>query len=242
MSERDRLFARGDGSPGSFVFDDRVARVFPDMIARSVPGYSVVVHQTGLLARRYARDHSRIYDLGCSLGATTLAMRNAVDACGVRIVAVDSSAAMVRGCRERLADDGDGLPVEVAQADIRQVPIEEASFVALNFTLQFIEPSERLPLLARIHSSLCGDGALVLSEKIRFEDPGEHRLQTAWHHDFKRAMGYSELEIASKRTALENVLRPDTDAEHRARLTQAGFREVHQWFQCFGFCSYLAIP
>lgn len=241
MSDRDHLFAGGaEAAAGSFAFDERVVRVFPDMIARSVPGYALVVPMTGMLARRYARAGTRVYDLGCSLGATTLAMRAAVATPGVRIVAVDNAPAMVRRLRERLDAEGAGPPVDVVEADIRDLPFEAASFVVLNFTLQFIEPEERLQLLARIHAALCDGGALVLSEKIRFADEGEQARQTAWHHDFKRAKGYSELEIAGKRAALENVLRPDTEAEHRERLLQAGFRDAGRWFQCFSFCSYIA--
>jgi tRNA (cmo5U34)-methyltransferase len=238
--ERDELFAGGVEAAGSFVFDERVAQVFPDMISRSVPGYALVVAMTGLLARRYARPHTRLYDLGCSLGATTLAICSAVTAPGVRIVAVDNSPAMVRHCRERLDAAGDGLPVEVVEADIRDVPVDDASFVALNFTLQFVDPAERLPLLARIRAGLCEGGALVLSEKICFEDQAEQIDQTDWHLDFKRAKGYSELEIAGKRAALENVLRPDTEAQLTTRLAQSGFRSVRRWFQCLGFCSYVA--
>ena len=80
MSERDRLFETTITEPGEFVFDERVVRVFPDMINRSVPGYATVVSMTAMLARRYAQPNTRIYDLGCSLGAVTLAMRAAVRA------------------------------------------------------------------------------------------------------------------------------------------------------------------
>ena len=84
-------------------------------------------------------------------------------------------------------------------------------------------------------------GVLLLSEKIRFEDPAEETLQTDWHHAFKRARGYSDLEIARKREALENVLRPETLATHRRRLEQAGFTRVYRWFQGFNFVSLVAL-
>ena len=78
--DRDKLYSDGGEAAGSFVFDERVVRVFPDMIARSVPGYALVVPMTGMLARRYAQENTTLYDLGCSLGASTLAMRAAVRA------------------------------------------------------------------------------------------------------------------------------------------------------------------
>ena len=61
------------------------------------------------------------------------------------------------------------------------------------------------------------------------------------HHDFKRANGYSELEISQKRSALENVMLPDTIEEHQQRFRQAGFSSSVVWFQCFNFCSMVAI-
>ena len=53
--KRDNLYAQSLGDPGLFRFDESVVNVFPDMIKRSVPGYTTIVAMTGLLARRYAR-------------------------------------------------------------------------------------------------------------------------------------------------------------------------------------------
>lgn len=69
---KDRIFAE-KMLPGDFVFDDKVASVFEDMINRSVPGYSTIIAMIGVLAERYCQEQSRIYDLGCSLGGATLA-------------------------------------------------------------------------------------------------------------------------------------------------------------------------
>jgi len=114
--------------------------------------------------------------------------------------------------------------------------------VALNFTLQFIAPEKRLGLLRKIHSTLHPKGALLLSEKIRFESQEEQVLLNDLHIAFKRANGYSEMEIAQKRSALENVMMIDSIEAHRARLKEAGFSSVIPWFQCFNFASFIALP
>jgi tRNA (cmo5U34)-methyltransferase len=242
MSVKDRLFESPAGAVQDFVFDERVVRVFPDMINRSVPGYGLVVPMIGLLARRYARDHSTLYDLGCSLGGAALAMSQAVRAGDCRIVAVDNSPAMIAGLRERLAAAGSSpaVPIDAVCADLEKTASDNASVVVLNFTLQFVSPGERPRLLRRIANGLLPGGILVLSEKIRFESEQEQALQTEWHHDFKRAQGYSELEIARKRDALENVMKPDSLARHSERLLQAGFNGVYPWFQAFNFISLVA--
>lgn len=243
---RDTLFGQPLEQVPDFIFNEDVVRVFPDMIKRSVPGYPAIVENSGVLAARFAQANSLIYDLGCSLGAVTQAMRRHVRVEGCRIVAVDNSSAMVKRCREYLAAQDamhqELLPAEVVDADIVQLELQPCSVVALNFTLQFIPPAQRLELLARIRQSLLPGGALILSEKLRFADEQEHELLNDLHLAFKRANGYSELEIAQKRRAIEKVMLPDSLDEHRQRLQDAGFRRVHLWFQCINFASLIALP
>ncbi len=242
----DRIFNTPLAQVPDFVFNEDVVRVFPDMIKRSVPGYPTIVENTGVLAAQFAQPHSTLYDLGCSLGAVTQAMRRHVSHSGCKVIAVDNSAAMVERCREHLnAQDAmfqELLPVSVIEADILQLEFEPTSLVALNFTLQFIAPEQRLELLRTIHSALLPGGALILSEKLRFNDPEEHELLNDLHLDFKRANGYSDLEIAQKRRAIEKIMLPDSLEEHRERLAKAGFSKVVVWFQCLNFASLIALP
>ena len=238
--EQDNLFASSRAVTTGFRFDDQVVKVFPDMIARSVPGYELVVPMIGMLARRYAQPDTRIYDLGCSLGAASLAMSLAVRASGTEIVAVDNSAAMVKRCRQNLTETGACVPIKVHLQNMLDTQISNASVVVLNFTLQFLDREQRQTLIDRISAGMCTGGALIISEKICFEDKEEQEDQTIWHHDFKRAQGYSELEIAQKRDALEDVLRPETESAHFKRLQEAGLSRSRRWFQCFSFASYIA--
>jgi len=242
----DRLFAQPLTEVPDFTFNEDVARVFPDMIKRSVPGYPTIVENIGVLAAQFAQPGSRLYDLGCSLGAVSQALRRHVKSEGCRVIAVDNSPAMIERCREYLhAQDAmfqELLPVELVEADILAIELEPASLVALNFTLQFIPPEQRPDLLARIRRALLPGGALILSEKLHFADAGEQELLDELHLAFKRANGYSELEIAQKRSAIERVMLPDSLEEHRRRLQAAGFRKVVPWFQCLNFASLIALP
>lgn len=241
VSDRqDRLFAKNRAATTGFQFDEKVVRVFPDMISRSVPGYELVIPMIGMLARRYAQPGSNIYDLGCSLGASSLAMALAVQAENTEIIAVDNSEAMVTKCRQHVSDSDTVIPVKVRLENILDTHIENASVVVLNFTLQFLDRGQRAGLVNRIAAGMRPDGALILSEKICFEGESEQQDQTAWHHDFKRTQGYSELEIAQKRNALEDILQPDTEARHFERFEQAGLTNPRRWFQCFSFASYIA--
>ncbi|KAB0672753.1 carboxy-S-adenosyl-L-methionine synthase CmoA [Aeromonas veronii] len=241
MHTKDQIFAAPIARLGDFCFDEQVVDVFPDMIQRSVPGYSNIISAIGMMAARYAQPESRLYDLGCSLGAATQAMRRHVSQPGCRITAVDLSHPMIERARAHLSAFKSEVPVELVEADICDIEIENASVVVLNFTLQFVEPEKRAALIQRIHDGLRPGGILILSEKFRFEDEPVNELLIDLHLDFKRANGYSELEISQKRTALENVMRTDSLPVHQARLRDAGFVHQDLWFQCFNFGSMIAI-
>jgi tRNA (cmo5U34)-methyltransferase len=239
--QKDSIYAQPKQLVADFTFDETVAAVFPDMIKRSVPAYPQMVAYTALWAERYAQPKTNLYDLGCSLGATSFAMRGRVGEANCRIVGVDNSADMLARARQILASEPDGIPVDLVEADIRDVAIENASVVVLNFTLQFIDPAERTTLLEKICRGLLPNGILVLSEKVVFADPAYNQRIIDLHHDFKRANGYSDLEIAQKRTAIMDVLVPETLEAHTGRLLGVGFQSAETWFQAFNFASIIAI-
>ena len=83
-------------------------------------------------------------------------------------------------------------------------------------------------------------GVLVLSEKLVF-DQKEQQILEPLQLDFKRANGYSELEISQKRDAIANVMIPETLQIHQQRLKNAGFSQSVLWIQHFNFASILAI-
>jgi tRNA (cmo5U34)-methyltransferase len=238
-TESDDLFDRPDAPIRPFEFDADVARVFPDMVRRSVPGYAELVGISGLIARRVARPGTRCYDLGCSLGAVTRAILRQVPE-DVRVIAVDNAPAMIDGLRTRLGDAPGCGRVETRCADVLAVPIEQASLVVLNLTLQFIPRDDRLALLEGIRTGLVPGGALILAEKIQVPNDRGGVLLTELHEDFKRANGYSELAISRKRAALDRVLVPDSVEAHEQRLVAAGFAGHVRWFQNLNFVAWVA--
>ena len=241
-NDEDNLFERPFAGVGDFRFDEKVSEVFPDMIRRSVPGYGHVIGLSGLIAKRYAVPNTVIYDLGCSLGATTIVIANELTTPGCRIVAVDNSEAMLNRAR---ATNNDRLvspqPIEWLCRDITDMSFEACSIVVLNFTLQFIAIEKREELLTNIKNSLVPGGLVILAEKVLHHDTKSQQSLTDLHHDFKRANGYSELEIARKREAIENVLVPETPSAHNARLIRAGFSEITEFFHCINFKAWMAV-
>lgn len=240
----DKIFENKDEQQ-PFRFNDEVANVFPDMLQRSIPGYTATIEAIGSLAARYVTDNTQCYDLGCSLGAASIAMRQGIRGEGCRIVAVDIAAAMTDRCRQIVAEDdrnsGSATPIEVREDDVRNVEIQNASMIVLNYTLQFLAMADRDALLRNIYGGLNDGGLLVLSEKVVDEDEHVEELLVDLHHEHKRRNDYSALEVSRKRAALENVLIPETVTAHKERLAAAGFSSSAVWLRYFNFVSIVAI-
>lgn len=224
-----------------FKFDQKVAAVFPDMIKRSVPGYKDIIHIIQKLAERYIQKNSNAYDLGCSLGAASLAMSYGNQNSGVNIIGVDNSEAMIERCASNIQGFKHQTPIKLIQSDIQQVEILNASMVVLNYTLQFIPQSMRESVLRNIYQGMRPKGVLILSEKVIFDDPTTNHLMIDLHHQFKRENGYSDLEISQKRNALETVLVPESMSNHINRLKEIGFSHVCSLQQQLNFVSFIAI-
>ena len=235
---RDNLFNK-HSDIADFRFDQDVVKVFDDMVRRSVPGYDSMIQMIGLIARMYGQDDTNYYDLGSSTGAITLSIALNNKSKNNQFFAIDNSKEMVEQCEKNLHNKVDNL--QAICDDINQVKINSASIVVLNLTLQFIDVNLRSNLIKKIYDGLESGGILIISEKIHFDDAVTQNQITKLHMDFKKENGYSELEIANKRQAIENVLITETKEQHLNRLRDCGFVETSCFFQCLNFVSFLSV-
>ena len=240
-SNKDRLYASKQGKIDKFVFDQNVAGVFQDMIERSVPGYTALNQLLPIVADQFIQENSNVYDLGCSLGEASISIANSTASKNIIIYAVDNSPAMITNLENRLKELKLDIPIEVQHQDVTKVEIKKGSFVILNYTLQFIDRSKRDSLINNIYTNLMDKGALLISEKICYEDQQEEQIMQQLHENYKRQNDYSEMEISQKREALEDVLVRDTHDQHMERLANAGFSKVSVLTKYLNFVSYLAI-
>jgi tRNA (cmo5U34)-methyltransferase len=111
----------------------------------------------------------------------------------------------------------------------------------MNYTLQFLPPRRRAAMLKKIYQGLRPGGGLILIEKVRGESDGLNDLFVEQYHAYKQSQGYSKLEIAKKREALEKVLIPLKPGKNRDLLVAAGFRQVDIFFKWFNFAGFVAI-
>jgi tRNA (cmo5U34)-methyltransferase len=239
-NKKDTVYSKPQDKVDEFRFDGQVADVFENMIQRSVPGYRLLLEMIGMLTDKYAQPSTNCYDLGCSLGASTLKIRQNLPA-DCTVIGIDNSEAMVNRARQNMLRDHSQAVVNIRLEDLEESSIENASIVVMNFTLQFIADEKRQAILKRIAEGLNKGGVLILAEKIKFENEPRQKLMTDLHHEFKAYQGYSDLEIAQKRTSLENVLVPNTIDQHILRLKEAGFSTAELCVRCLNFVAFLAI-
>ena len=238
---KDKLFKQRQPIIKDFNFGKQTAVVFDDMLDRSVPFYAEVQRMMSEIAADFAVEGTHLYDLGCSTGNTLVALDPVVPR-DVRFVGVDYSHEMLQRCREKLKRHRVTRDVELIQTNLNHgVMVSNASVVVMNLTLQFIRPLYRHQLMKTIADGVNPHGCLILIEKVLPKDTMLNRLFIKYYYAFKERQGYSKLEIAQKREALENVLVPYRLEENLELLTSSGFSQCDVFFKWYNFCGMIAL-
>ncbi len=220
-----------------FEFDEGVASVFDDMIARSVPFYKQNLDLIASLIVASVEDGARIYDLGCSTGSLLIEIAKRSDK-KLELIGIDSAKPMIERAQNKAK--AFGVDIEFVQADILEYDFKEADIFIANYTMQFIRPLKREKFIAKLYEYLKENGLFFMSEKIISEDKHLNKQLIDIYFAFKKAQGYSDYEIAQKREALENVLVPYSLQENIQMLKSCGFRYVEPIFRWANFASLYA--
>ncbi|WP_454859367.1 carboxy-S-adenosyl-L-methionine synthase CmoA [Rhizobium binxianense] len=237
---RDEYF-RQEEVFGDFAFTAKVANVFDDMVSRSVPFYEEMQRMVCELALDFSKPNTSLYDIGCST-ATTILMLDALLDPSINFVGIDNAFDMLEKARQKIKKTGTNRSIDLQITDLhRGINIENASVVTMLLTLQFLRPLHRERVMKMIYAGLNEQGCLLLIEKLTSEDTMFNRLFIQHYYDFKRRNGYSEIEIAKKREALENVLIPYRLEENVQLLKETGFRSVEIFFRWYNFCGIIAV-
>lgn len=244
MTEQDRVFQQ-TGRAEDFKFDERVAKVFDNMVSRSVPFYTEVQRiQSDLVMDFLPETGGVVLDLGCSTG-TTIEYLTQHPKCPTttHFIGYDNSDSMLDKARDKLAAQLSAQTVTLITADLSALPeLPACDVVILNWTLQFVRPIDRERLLTTIFQALRPGGIVLLSEKILVNDPVLNRLYIDHYLQFKISQsGYTDVENQRKREALENVLIPYRLDENYELLERAGFERIGTYFQWFNFACLLAV-
>jgi tRNA (cmo5U34)-methyltransferase len=237
---KDEVFKSEIEKASDFKFGANVAKVFDDMVNRSVPYYGEIQRMMAELTADHAQIGTDVYDLGCSTGTTMIGMDTMVDQ-NIRFIGVDDSQEMLDKCKSKLMEIGFSRNYELRCVDLNQgVKITNASVVVLCLTLQFVRPVYRERLLNNIFEGLNSGGVLILVEKILAEESLFNRDFIEYYYNYKRRNNYSEMEISQKREALENVLVPYKLSENISLLRDRGFAHCEVFFKWYNFSGIIA--
>lgn len=238
---RDQLFEESGSAIEDFHFDGTTASVFDDMVNRSVPFYTEMQRMTGEIAADFATPGSNLFDLGCATG-TTLLRLDSILGSEVRFVGVDSSPDMLEKARQKFSLRESARRCKFITADLhREHVVENASVVIMILTLQFIRPLYRMRVIHSLIEGMNQQSCLIIFEKITLDDSLFNRLFIRYYYNMKKRQGYSDVEIARKREALENVLIPYRPEENRELLSSAGFTHIEEFFRWYNFSGILAV-
>jgi tRNA (cmo5U34)-methyltransferase len=241
MSSIDKIFATPQQKVDPFQFNEKVAQCFDDMVERSVPFYHQIHTLYAQILEKKNLFQGQIYDLGCSTGSTFAFLEkyfkntsSEVHYCGI-----DQSTAMIKKAKEKLSSSRHHI--ELVAGDISDISFRPANAIIMNYTLQFIPLVQRASILKKIYDSLEPGGLFLMSEKIKSPSVSVHDLMVDLYYDFKRQNGYSEMEIAQKREALDNVLVPLDMEEQLALMRLMGFKACDVIFRWYNFSTFIAI-
>ena len=236
MNREDKIFSKALDK--KFEFDETVAAVFDDMLSRSVPYYNDVIELICRLILSHKKDNLSILDLGSSTAKLLIELYKEADF-PIRLKGVDNSPAMIERALSKAK--AFGADIELIEGDILEYPISNEDIVVSNYTLQFIRPIKRPPLVKKIYDGLNEEGEFYFSEKVVFHDSRLDKIMIDIYYDYKRSQGYSDYEISAKREALENVLIPFTIDENIHMCREAGFKRVDTVFQWANFVTFRAV-
>lgn len=239
-ARKDTIFAI-DTVSEDFVFNDRVVEVFDDMLTRSVPFYDQVITATASILERFLENNDHVVDLGCATGTTLIKLARLLSDKNLHFTGIDNSSSMLDKAKLKAELYTKQDSFSFLEEDIINLNLPNSSAFLLNYTLQFIRPLKRGEFVKKIYDNLRPGGLIILSEKTINHDTKLNREYIDIYHQFKKDQGYSELEIAKKREALENVLIPFSINENKDLLKDCGFSSVETFFQWFNFTSFVAV-
>jgi len=221
-----------------FEFDEEVAAVFDDMLARSVPFYDESQKITEFFVNKNIKDGSIIYDLGCSTASLLININRKlkVDA---TLIGLDNSDAMLERAKKKC--EAFNADITLENADILSYEYKKADVFISNYTLQFIRPLVREELVKKISDATNKEGVFIFSEKVISHHSKLNKELIECYYDFKKTQGYSEYEIVQKREALENVLVPYSEEENIKMALNSGFSHCEVIFRWANFATFIAI-
>jgi tRNA (cmo5U34)-methyltransferase len=230
-----------DAGNANWTFGGKVAENFDSHVSKSVPLYKEGHKVTCALSDYFLKKDSIAYELGCSTGELTLKLAEYHAAKpGLRLIGIDVESGMIDKANQK-KNEANAQNVSFLCDDALQFEFEKCDLVVAYYTVQFVRPSVRQQLFAKLYESLNWGGALILFEKVRANDARFQDIITTLYNDYKLEQGYNADEIVHKTRSLKGVLEPFSSQGNVDLMKRAGFVDIITVMKYLCFEGFLAI-
>ena len=184
-----------------------------------------------------------IYDIGCSTGKLLIDLVNQnKHKKNSKYIGIDIESDMIKFAKKKQKELSiKGTKLNFINEDIVTYDFEKSDLIISYFTIQFIHPKHRQELINKIFESLNWGGALILFEKVRYNDARFQDMITTLYNDYKLEMGYTHEEILNKTRSLKGILEPFSSNANIQMLERAGFKDTCTIMKKLCFEGFLAI-
>ena len=228
---------------GKWKFSGEMVNNFEQHVKKSVPIYSEGQKLIKNLSEYFIKNDSIVYDIGCSTGKLLidLVSQNSHKK-NSKYIGIDIEDDMIKFAKNKQKD----LSIKKAKLDfinddIVTYDFEKSDLIVSYFTIQFIHPKHRQELINKIFESLNWGGALILFEKVRYNDARFQDMITTLYNDYKLERGYTHEEILNKTRSLKGILEPFSSDANIQMLERAGFKDTCTIMKKLCFEGFLAI-
>jgi SAM-dependent methyltransferase len=184
--------------PDRSSFFDKIGSAYADTYAATSIHGHVLTRRLALVSALLARENGgALLDIGCGAGNYVPIAR----ACGFSYVGLDTSEAMVAGCRQLIGDASDAR-VLVASAVSLSLPQSSFNAVLALGVLEYLDPSQRALAFDEI-AKVVKPGGVVIGSFANYYSP--YRTWFRWRGMARtpESLRFSEFKLADVRTMLE---------------------------------------
>jgi len=226
--------------PTHWEFNDQVAKVFDEMLSRSIPSYHTFKEIYIQLLLKYTNEipgQIRILDIGCGTLTSSLDLYEKIPNC--TLIGIDKSTPMIKQA-QNIARYRPGITLinkDITTFDVTE--FQNIHIALIIFTLQFIPPEDRMSTLQKIYNTQQQGSIIILAEKTINPHPVTETLFTETYYKIKEQNQYTKNEINNKKRKLKRQLIPTTDEFNKELLKGAGYKNISIFWKSLNFTGYI---
>lgn len=206
---------------------------FDEHIRNSIPDYDNLIETIIKISDFFISSDTYVYDIGASTGSFLFELKDKVELPNVYFVGIENEPNFYKHHND--------FEIEWVHEDVTKYQgWTDASFITSIFTIQFIEPHKRLPLLQKIFDCMTPGSGFVFAEKIYSESSKIQDMNTFLYYDWKQK-NFSTDEILKKERNLRTLMKLRTKKEIESEMLDIGWKSCETFWQQHNFVGWMAI-